>query len=439
MSTVTASENCSLCNPRITACTDLTEPYIFVSYCHTDTEKVCELLQVMQDNHFRFWYDEGIESGSQWADVLYERLVNCSQFVCFFTKASVESVYVKNEIHIAAKYGKPILPVFLDDVVLRGGLELVLDRQQFLSYPDHTPKEFHKKFCNALDRHAVRNISTMDSSAKASLEASYQLDNEIGGGFSGKVYTATGIRSGCRVIVKHATVDDSYIGNAIRIAYENECRALTSQVSCFAPLAIDYFTDESNIYLVESLLPGLALSKQQALTDGQIVQVFLKAAQVLKRFHDKGIVHCDIKPEHIFLHDGEVFLVDFGACYFMDSINEPQSIGSVYFAAPEQFVNAAGTPAAIDCRTDIYALGRSLLFTLAKHHGTLSVIDEEKTTILGNGTTFASKQTSFSLDSKRYRSEVSPLLRAVVDKMTAQDPKQRFESMDEVITCLENI
>ena len=36
-------------------------------------------------------------------------------------------------------------------------------------------------------------------------------------------------------------------------------------------------------------------------------------ADVLQRAHEMGIAHCDVKPDNIFLHDGDVILSDWGS------------------------------------------------------------------------------------------------------------------------------
>ena len=36
-----------------------TEPYIFVSYAHRDSERVFEVLGELQSRGYRFWYDDG--------------------------------------------------------------------------------------------------------------------------------------------------------------------------------------------------------------------------------------------------------------------------------------------------------------------------------------------------------------------------------------------
>lgn len=437
--------DCDLTCQTIRSCEDFSRPYIFVSYSHRDTEEVSGLLAMMQKNHFRFWYDDGIATGSEWEDVLYERIMGCSQFLCFFTKSSVKSGHVKNEIHIARKYGKPILPVFLDDVVLRGGLELALDRQQSLTRGDHDYSDFHRRLCAALDRHAMDHITTSEESAAEELKKHYRIIKQLGNGFSGTVYRAQCLRSGCNVIIKHGTLDDSYSGDSIRDSYENERIVLSKQISCYTPIVIDCIADSGNVFLVETMIQGTSLDKIEKLSDREIVRIFLKTAKILKRYHDKGIIHCDIKPDHILVDDEDVFLIDFGACYQKNQRTKHHMIGSVGYAAPEQFGRVSeetrDKEVRLDSYTDIYALGRSLLITLARAHGTLLPVKLGQETVdlevvLKRETTFHAEQKTYTINQERYRKEVNPLLRVVVDKMIAPRVSARFERMDEVIDCL---
>lgn len=435
------SNTCKISNlGKISADGDFSLPYIFISYSHQDTALVAEILQMMQENHFRFWYDEGIESGSQWDDVLYERITGCTQFVCFFTHNAVLSEHVKNEVHLAKKYGKQILPVFLDDVTLRGGLELALDRKQSLTMSDYEPEEFQRQLCRSLDRQTLKKISTSNDSIFEQLQRRYQLISQIGNGFSGNVFLAKNIHTGGNVVIKQASADDSYIGDSIRRSYRNECRALCMQASCHAPIAIDFLSDEHNFALVETFVPGTQLNKLEGLSDEQIVDIFCKTARVLQAFHDAGIVHCDIKPEHIFVHEDQVFLVDFGGCHIAGQCSDNHTIGTIHYAAPEQFDFSLDgrEPCNIDGRTDIFALGKSLLFTLAANHGILEDrdVDRDVTVLLDRDNTFYAKDQVYTLDQDRYCDEIHPLLRAVVDKMTDKEQANRFRSMTEVERCL---
>ena len=423
---------------KVCACTDFSKPYIFVSYSHKNQAQVSKILEMMQSNHFRFWYDEGIASGAQWEDVLYDRIVGCSQFVCFFSKDAVQSEHIKNEVHVARKYNKHILPVFLDDVVLHGGLELALDRQQSLTMSEYTQEEFYRQLCRALDRHTLERITAAGDDVSGELKSRYRIISQLGGGFSGNVYLAENVRTGGKVVVKQVSVDTSYVGDAIRTAYENECRALSMQASCHAPVILDYLTDEHNIFLVETFVQGTSLQQMKGLTDAEVVEIFCKTARVLQEFHNAGIVHCDIKPEHILIRGEEVFLLDFGACHIAGQCNDNHTIGTLHYAAPEQFRSPMNDCEActVDARADVFALGKSLLFVLAANHGILEIKDLSKTTILQEEVAITGKDKSYVLDGDRYNREIHPVLRAIIDKMTAHTLSRRFRSMEEVDQCL---
>ena len=44
------------------------EPYIFISYCHQDKERVYPYLEMMANDGYRIWYDEGITPGEEWIE-----------------------------------------------------------------------------------------------------------------------------------------------------------------------------------------------------------------------------------------------------------------------------------------------------------------------------------------------------------------------------------
>lgn len=59
------------------------EPYVFISYAHADNE-VQDILAELAAKDYRFWYDEGIQSGSDWADVISERIKTALSLLPFF-------------------------------------------------------------------------------------------------------------------------------------------------------------------------------------------------------------------------------------------------------------------------------------------------------------------------------------------------------------------
>ena len=106
------------------------QPYIFISYCHDDGSRVYPLIERLERDGFRVWYDEGITPGDEWSETIATHLEGCSVFVAAITEASVNSHNCRNEINFAVQRNKDFVSLFLDDVKLSQGMELLLSSVQ---------------------------------------------------------------------------------------------------------------------------------------------------------------------------------------------------------------------------------------------------------------------------------------------------------------------
>ena len=136
------------------------EPYIFISYAHKDYSLVEQFLIGFSENKYRFWYDEGIKSGSEWSDYIVERIDKAEVFVVFLSSNSIASENVKDEIHVAVSYKKHVVVIKLDDTVLTGGLMLKLDRRQAINLYDSSFKEAFEKVTAISEINRCIEIST---------------------------------------------------------------------------------------------------------------------------------------------------------------------------------------------------------------------------------------------------------------------------------------
>ena len=60
----------------IQATTELDQPYLFVSYARTDTQRVEAILNILYRRGFRIWYDEhgvGISAAEDWSETIIDR------------------------------------------------------------------------------------------------------------------------------------------------------------------------------------------------------------------------------------------------------------------------------------------------------------------------------------------------------------------------------
>lgn len=93
-----------------------------------------------------------------------------------------------------------------------------------------------------------------------------------------------------------------------------------------------------------------------------IVTQICRALWVL---HSMAAVHRDVKPENIILRGPDAVLIDFDAArlHKPESENDTQVLGTVGFAAPEQYGLSQS-----DIRTDIYSLGVLINVMLTGEH-----------------------------------------------------------------------
>lgn len=106
------------------------EPYVFISYAHLDSEKVYSYINQMHEKDgIRIWYDEGIEPGEDWLEKIFVRLKNAAYVICFMSKTAADSKYVRGEVQKAVSIGKKVLVVYLERTDIKE-LSLILNADQ---------------------------------------------------------------------------------------------------------------------------------------------------------------------------------------------------------------------------------------------------------------------------------------------------------------------
>ena len=159
-----------------------------------------------------------------------------------------------------------------------------------------------------------------------------------------------------------------------------------------------------------------------------------QAALGLAHAHAAGLVHRDVKPGNLLVdRAGVVKLVDLGlARYFTDTAKNQNLtaqfdannvVGTADFIAPEQTRDSS----AVDIRADIYSLGGTLYYFLAGRspfeHGTV-------------GQKLEWHQSKPPPPLANYRKGVPDGLVAVLDKMLAKNPDDRYATPTEVVEAL---
>ncbi|HET9709125.1 MAG TPA: serine/threonine-protein kinase [Gemmatimonadales bacterium] len=178
-----------------------------------------------------------------------------------------------------------------------------------------------------------------------------------------------------------------------------------------------------------SLRQLLGSRPMRRLSPGDAARVARAVADALSYAHVEGVVHRDIKPDNILLDKrGNVLVTDFGiakaaqAATAAQLTTEGMIIGTPQYMSPEQ---AAGD--VVDGRSDIYSLGIVLYQMLS---GGPPFDGDSSAKII------AQQLTAVPRDIRELRSDVTPELGAVLARMLAKDPGERFQSAGEVSRAL---
>ena len=161
---------------------------------------------------------------------------------------------------------------------------------------------------------------------------------------------------------------------------------------------------------------GIIKADFQTLSNKVIPQI----NTALHTMHEANLLHRDVKPDNIYLYDGEYVLSDFGTCTSIESINENVSLrltsqkrGTVGYTAPEVWGGIA------EKASDYFAFGCTIATLYLGHHPYESMLKEKDAAEKINATirTIGLQMNCTQEDSN---------LQDLVNALTTLDPGQRI-------------
>lgn len=346
-------------------------------------------------------------------------------------------------------------------LTIPANLQALRDPQlETLSQPSLTPPgEFASGVTGAGPGHASSTAQTKPQHAKAASTPEipdhvpgYRIEGVIGHGGMGSVYLARQLSLdrpvALKVMSKVWASDPVFVARFVREAYAAALLNHPNVVQIYdigEAQSLRYFSME---YVVGSSLSEV-IKKKGKLDPTVAVGYIVQAAKGLKHAHDRGIIHRDIKPDNLLLEEhGMVKVADLGLVKtpdlsaYQDRLSDNDSpsglhaiptdmtgcrmaLGTPAYMAPEQCRDAA----TVDHRADIYSLGCTLY-------------------ALVTGQQPFQAESAFSLMKKHaYEALVPPEeivprlpkdLSAIIQRMMAKHPGDRYGNMGEVIRILES-
>jgi len=243
----------------------------------------------------------------------------------------------------------------------------------------------------------------------------YEILASIGAGGMGEVYKARDTRLDRIVAIKRLKGQHT-------ARFEQEARA----IAALNHPNICTLHDIGPDYLVMEYVEGKPL--RGPLRVEEAVKLALQVVGALEEAHGKGILHRDLKPANVLVtNKGAAKLLDFGLAKLLKGSDsdatqttEGAVLGTAAYMAPEQ---AEGKP--LDERSDIFSFGAVLYEMLSGNRA------------------FGGNSTAQVL-SAVLRDDPSPLqapaeLQRIVGRCLAKQPLDRFQSMEELRTALEQM
>lgn len=262
----------------------------------------------------------------------------------------------------------------------------------------------------------------------------YKLFRLLGAGGMGAVYLAEHVMMHRKVAVKVLYV--AQVEQTTLERFYQESRAVASLDHINIVRAHHFDTTDEFLYLVMEFVDGpdlqMLVRRYGPLPYWEAADYVRQAAAGLAHAHEAGVVHRDIKPANL-LRDpkGLVKVLDLGVARMASREGSTtlttvgnSMLGTVDYLAPEQAINSH----TVDHRADIYALGCTLYFLLTGDPPFSEGTQAQR---------LLAHQIQAPPAIRNSRPDAPPELIRICDRMIAKNPKDRFQTGDEVRIALQ--
>lgn len=257
----------------------------------------------------------------------------------------------------------------------------------------------------------------------------YRLVHKLGAGGMAAVYRGLPDDSmdesravAVKVILPHEVNDE------FRARFQREIKVSMKLNHANVLRVLDWGEQEGLSYLVMELVDGSSLSQfipEKGMSSADCTRFAPPIFDALAYAHSLGIVHRDLKPDNVMVtRSGLVKLMDFGLARNREVKTVTMTgsaMGTPQYMAPEQIMAGPRTEG-LNTQSDQYAMGIMLFEMLTgrrpfEHEEPMKIIMMHLTTEPPALSTF--------------RADLPPALDAVIHKMLAKEPDERYGSMKE--------
>lgn len=261
----------------------------------------------------------------------------------------------------------------------------------------------------------------------------FEIRERLGAGGMGAVFRASDLELARDVALKILHPGSAQDSSLI-LRFRNEARAC-AQLSHDNIARVFYAGSHEGLYFIAyEFASGRTIRdlivERGRLTTAETVNYAIQVTLALNHIAAAGIVHRDIKPSNIMLTEsGRVKVVDLGLARrdTTDSIGDitvaGTTLGTFDYIAPEQ----ARDPRNADVRSDIYSLGCTMYHMLTGQPPYPDGTALQK---------LLDHQGKSPPDPRSINSKVPPELAAIMKKMMANSPEQRYQAAGQLLNDL---
>ncbi|MFW5967377.1 MAG: protein kinase domain-containing protein, partial [Persicimonas sp.] len=241
--------------------------------------------------------------------------------------------------------------------------------------------------------------------------------------------------SPCAIKVRLAGSDEEQSSHDMRYRREAAVLARFHHPGLVHIIEVGQTLDSERPYLVMEYVDGPTLAQEIAesapFEPDQVVAVARTLASALAEVHRHGLIHRDIKPGNVLVRrdDGQVKLVDFGfvARARREERQDQSVVGTLRYSAPEQ---SGMLQRPVDGRSDLYSLG-VVLYECAVGQPPFDAREA--------GELMHLHAVEEPVSARLQNPEIGSALSAIIDKLLAKDPDDRYASAEALVQDLERL
>lgn len=201
---------------------------------------------------------------------------------------------------------------------------------------------------------------------------------------------------------------------------DNESQILAKINDPYIPKLYDKLTINAQykaivIEKIEGMnIADLVEIEKKCFTAQEIVHLAKQIGRLVQTLHasEPKIVFRDLKPSNLIMaKDHTIYLIDFGTAAFLEEVRPVQAMGTIGFAAPEQFENGV-----LDLRSDLFSFGATLFYIASKGQNIYTVNRKDL-----------------------LRDSVPRSLYNFIMKLTETDIEKRYKSIEEAMHALNKV